>query len=527
MSDNSFKAIIVAGIAAIILYFGGFNIGGGIIPKPNPDPDPNIEFFPIPEDKYKDSLPNVSDHISGQQALDLAHFFRNYAYELKHGKWITTSEQASKVLENIGEIFESRTNVNFDYPHVADIIEKYVLLHINKNKVLDSSDREMLFDIFMSVAWKFYEASGLENFSLESENLDILKHGCILEYVKDDEKFLSELHSFYGVPRPIIIDDDNSKKKTFEDKSSQPTLPEYLTNGLITDQTELTQFKQQSTKFSQFGLRDSGKGKTRLLFPSYLKFDSNAFSEKQTTGDCTSHGARNAVDVVRALEIDILHEPESFIARGATEGIYGARGHAGQGMSIVAAMRFINEDGGIAVRKKYDDINIDLSTYNSKIGAQWGRSGTPQPFKDILDDNQVGKIAYIGSVDEARDALFSGFPIVCGSNHSFSARRDNYGIAARTPEGWSHCMAWIAVATIGDLTDDTIKGDEPCFLVVNSWGKWNAGPTGKYLIPSGSFWIRSKDAATMIKQDQTFAIGNCQGFAPLPLTSFGLEWLRK
>ena len=77
-----------------------------------------------------------------------------------------------------------------------------------------------------------------------------------------------------------------------------------------------------ATAYKLFG---AGEGKLSLPFKSLVKFDSGfGPSERQTTGDCVSHAVRNAVDITRAVEIDIKGEAESFEARGATEGIYQA-----------------------------------------------------------------------------------------------------------------------------------------------------------------------------------------------------------
>ena len=118
-----------------------------------------------------------------------------------------------------------------------------------------------------------------------------------------------------------------------------------------------------------FRLYGSGEGKLSLPFKSLLKFDP-AFgpSERQTTGDCVSHSTRNAVDITRAVEIDIKGESESFETRSATEAIYQSRGHRGQGMTCSGAAKYVHSKGGILLRKDYGD--VDLSKYNSALGAQ-------------------------------------------------------------------------------------------------------------------------------------------------------------
>lgn len=268
-----------------------------------------------------------------------------------------------------------------------------------------------------------------------------------------------------------------------------------------------------------YELEFSGEGKLSLPYLSLVKFDPGfGPSEAQTTGDCVSHSTRNAVDVSRAVEIDIKGEAESFEARGATEAIYGIRGHGGQGMSCSQAVRFINQDGGILLRKKYDSINLDLSKYNANIGISWGTRGVPSNVKDTAKKNQVKTISLVQTVSEARDAIANGYALTVCSDQGFSSMRDENGIAA--PKGsWSHAMCWCACDDTRSVYNETL------FLIVNSWGVWNAGPK-KYNQPDGSFWIRQSVAERMLAQRGSFAVSNFDGFPARRLPNYGFgEWL--
>ena len=111
----------------------------------------------------------------------------------------------------------------------------------------------------------------------------------------------------------------------------------------------------ETLKYPYFGdasakITNSGKGKLSLPYKSVLKFDKKAYEERQVTGDCVSHGTRSACDISRAVEIDIHGEKEGWIARGATEAIYGARGWSGEGMTGSKAAEFVSKIGGILVR---------------------------------------------------------------------------------------------------------------------------------------------------------------------------------
>jgi hypothetical protein len=272
------------------------------------------------------------------------------------------------------------------------------------------------------------------------------------------------------------------------------------------------------SKYPLFGdaskkIKSSGKGKLSTPYKSVLKFDKNPYNERQTTGDCVSHATRNACDVSRAVEIDVHNERESWIARGATEAIYGARGHGGQGMSCSRAAEFVSKNGGILLRKNYKGV-ADFTKYNGNLGAGWGGRGLPDPVIDAANDHQIKTVSLVRTIEEARDALANGYGLAVCSNYGFSNKRDKKGIA-NVSGNWAHAMAWIAC-------DDT--GSEPLFLVQNSWGKWNDGGHPEWgSIPDGSFLIRAEVAAGMLAANGSYAFSNFDGFPLQKLPSYGFE----
>jgi hypothetical protein len=250
-------------------------------------------------------------------------------------------------------------------------------------------------------------------------------------------------------------------------------------------------------------LYGTGKGKLSLPFKSLLKFDpSFGPSERQVQGDCVSHATRNSVDITRSCEI-INGQREEFVARGATEGIYGSRGHGGEGMTCGGAAKFVHQNGGILLRQKYGD--YDLSTY-SAIGGRWGRTGVPEELVKAAKKHQVKTISLINTIDQARDAIANGYSISVCSNSGFSSRRDKNGIAARSGS-WGHAMAWIGMDDTHEIYNETL------FLVQNSWGVWNNGEK-RLDQPDGSFWIRERDAAEMLAQNGSWVFSDVDGFPP-------------
>lgn len=249
-------------------------------------------------------------------------------------------------------------------------------------------------------------------------------------------------------------------------------------------------------------LYGTGEGKLALLYKSVQKYDpSFGYHERQVTGDCVSHSTRNAVDVTRCHEI-IGGDREEFVARGATEAIYGSRGHGGQGMSCSVAARFVHQNGGILIRKNYGF--VDLSKYDGMLGAGWGRRGVPDDVVKEGKKHQVTTISNIRTVEEARDAIANGYAISVCSGYGFSSRRDQHGISKRSG-GWSHAMAWVAMDDTREIHNETL------FLVQNSWGVWNGGPK-RHDQPDGSFWIREKDARGMLSGGGAWVFSDVDGF---------------
>lgn len=260
-----------------------------------------------------------------------------------------------------------------------------------------------------------------------------------------------------------------------------------------------------------YELNGSGENNISLPFKSLLKFDPGfGPAERQTTGDCVSHATRNAVDVTRAVEIDIGQEPEEFASRGATEAIYGSRGHTGQGMSCSRAARFVHDDGGILLRKDYGFVN--LSTYDGNTGHNWGRRGVPNEVAKEGQKHQVRTVSLITSWGDARDALANGYALTVCSGLGFSSRRDSNGYA-KQKGSWSHAMTFIAC-------NDTREKGGPGLLVQNSWGHWNGGPK-THDQPDGSFWVTKRTAEQMINARGTWVFSSVDGFPPRNLPDYG------
>ena len=209
-----------------------------------------------------------------------------------------------------------------------------------------------------------------------------------------------------------------------------------------------------------YDLYGAGEGKLSLPYISLLKFDKGfGPAERQTTGDCVSHAFRNAIDVTRAVEIDVQGEAESFVTRGATEGIYQSRGDRGQGMTCSTAARYVSQKGGILLRQKYPE--LDLSTYNASVGANLRMPHSL--FITQAQKHQVKTVSLIKTVEEARDALANGYAFAHCSMLGFDSKRDKNGVTRRKGK-WAHAMACIGC-------DDTKKRHSKMLFLIQNFAE--------------------------------------------------------
>jgi len=267
-----------------------------------------------------------------------------------------------------------------------------------------------------------------------------------------------------------------------------------------------------------FSTTNSGKGKRALLWGYVLKLDPAAFTERQTVGDCVSHGSRNARDCTRAVSLLVHGSPFSWFRRTATEPTYGARGHGGEGMSPARASRF-ERDVGFMPRDNFPGV-VDLTKYDGQIGTRWGRNGgVPPDVQTLCNRNKVGTIALVKSMDDAMDALYNGYGIHSGQMAAWSSKPGAKNIHPRSSPGWAHDMA-----TVG--YDDTHTfWPFRVWFIANSWAAWNT-PVPNWPAdypPQVPGMIVTDDAgyATCIEAEDAWAYSDAQGYPPQTLPDLG------
>lgn len=252
---------------------------------------------------------------------------------------------------------------------------------------------------------------------------------------------------------------------------------------------------------------DSGKGKVVLLHKLVERVRGSFPVHRQTIGDCVSHGWGLSVDVVRAVQI-AQGARERYAGDTATEPIYaGSRVEIGGGRirgdgSVGAWAAKLVSTYGTLIRGAYG--SIDLSEYDGARARDWGRPGRgiPDPLEPTMREHLVHTVSLVDSYEAARDAIANGYPVAVCSNQGFASVRDAQGFAR--PKGtWGHCMMFVAV-------DDADA--RPGLLCCNSWGPdWISGPK-RHEQPEGSFWVDAQTVDRMLRQGDSFAVSQYEGY---------------
>lgn len=282
-----------------------------------------------------------------------------------------------------------------------------------------------------------------------------------------------------------------------------------------------------------FGLENTGKGKLSLpaleiaaLYPEALP------GGAQGRGDCVSWSTRNACLGSMCCEIT-SGKPDEVSGRleGApdvsplarvngvlsTEAFYNWRRHGGDGWTCSAAASVAMKESGLWLRKKYDEIGIDLTQYSSRNAGIYGSRTPPESWLAIGKDHLIRTVTDVEDYEQLRDFLANGYCISSCGSEGFSNERNEHGVSSRKGS-WAHAMAYLGVDDRNDIKEIY---KEPLILVQNSWGAWNDGPRRIYGtnidIPVGSFWARWSD----IKNRSMIAFSGVNGWPPKKLKSYG------
>lgn len=264
-------------------------------------------------------------------------------------------------------------------------------------------------------------------------------------------------------------------------------------------------------------IRESGKGQIALLYKYFEEVTkSPLIPHRQTAGDCIGHGFGLGVDILSTVQMLMHGKPERWIAKAATEIIYGGsrvevgggRLRRGDGSLGIWAAEFVKE-WGILQRKRYMGGRYDFTEYSGTKAREMGRSGVPDELEPLCKLHPVKTVSICRTWEECRDAVANGYPVAMCSNVGFRTRggRDKDGFLSPGRRHWNHCMLIAGI-------DDSYR--RPGGLLINSWGTWTYGPK-RHGQPEGSFWADASVINRAMRQGDSFALSGYLGYPRIDL----------
>lgn len=268
---------------------------------------------------------------------------------------------------------------------------------------------------------------------------------------------------------------------------------------------------------ASYQIKESGAGKTILLYQYIIKAAGAYNYAIQGGPDCVSFGHGRASDILRSIRC--VMNGEEWISEVCREAIYGysrveiGGGKLGNGGGSYGgwACRALQEYG-ILLRQKYD--KIDLTQYDKDRAYEWGINGVP----DILDissrQHPIRTYSLIKNFNEARDAAANGYGLTVACNLGFTRKknsmgqcvRDDKGFLYKGDESWAHEQSIIAVI------DDPKR---PYVIIDNSWPlDWVIGPLSFPDQPKTSYSVDAEVFDEMVSQNDSWALSDYQGFPP-------------
>lgn len=242
---------------------------------------------------------------------------------------------------------------------------------------------------------------------------------------------------------------------------------------------------------------------------------------QQQVGCCVGCGWKHSTDVCAAVQIVTGGRNEEF-KPVAVEVIYaGSRVDVGGGKlsgdgSLGAwANEWVKSKGGVVPMAKYS--SADLTAFSPARARQWGSQGIPADIKAAAREHPVKGTAQVSSWEDVQRAIAQGYPVAVCSNQGFAGpdgqspgTRDKDGFCAARGT-WPHCMCFIGIR----------DGARPGAFCLNSWGDdAHRGPTYPADAPPAGFWVDAKTVDSMVRQGDSFALADLQGFP-----ARNLDWL--
>lgn len=265
-----------------------------------------------------------------------------------------------------------------------------------------------------------------------------------------------------------------------------------------------------------------GKGKVRLLYRDYEIVHGHAYvpREQLNAPSCVGHAAAAAVDILAATEINLLGHPERAPpGRVAASVIYGLSRQeigglgpmAGGGSHCLWACQALQQYGAV-LHANYGLIGYDLRKPSPSQCMRFGAKGIPNSLENIAKLHPVYEYVKIEKYTDLRDAIYSGSPVIIGSNVGFGGKdnrtRDKDGFLNPPRRRWYRSV-WNHAMVVVAIDDKDRKGG----LILNSWGDdWISGPKRFGDEPEGSFWADQRMLERIIEADDSYAIRKFKGW---------------
>lgn len=280
-----------------------------------------------------------------------------------------------------------------------------------------------------------------------------------------------------------------------------------------------------------YGLAGSGRGKLILTYQAALDLYPGCLpGGAQGRGSCVAWSTRNAAWVSYCAYLkygtnESRSRPPVISAEGiangcvGTEPIYWQRQKDSDGWFCSAAVQVVLQKAGLAIRKEYPEIGLDLTRYSAQTEGKWGRTPPPANVQDMFDDHLVRNATKCDDFDTICDMLANGYALTTCGSEGFNDHRDDWGVCRRKGT-WYHAMAVVA----SDSRPSTIDHwGEGLLLFQNSWGSYLTGTDvvhgTDYKIPVGSFWAKWSD----VSNREYIALGPSVGWPANQLPDLGLK----
>lgn len=243
---------------------------------------------------------------------------------------------------------------------------------------------------------------------------------------------------------------------------------------------------------------------------------------RQITGSCVGNGfgqvlwLLQAVEIVRNGDEEECKLPFWLLGYGRSRFYGGLRGR-GDGSFGSAMATAAMKDGSFDAYVEGVPQPIFNDTGNYNDGVTWGERAEMDWSDGARIDNKwltmsrkhlIKSAALCRNVDDVREAIINGYPVTIASSWGGAMRPKVQGrtdpvLLNTRSDTWQHQMCvqgWWEHPEFGEL-----------YYIVNSWGTKTHGtcPSGA---PEGGFWVRKKDMEYIVKQQETFAFSQFDGF---------------